>query len=66
MGWTPDKLAIMFMVGYERPSYDPATNHYDRRMTDAVTWYEYLIGHPPQPPTGKRGKLPIWAYCRLF
>lgn len=66
MGWTPDKLAIMFMVGYERPSYDPATNHYERRMADALTWYEYLTGHPPQPPKGKQSKLPIWAYCRLF
>lgn len=67
MGWTPDKLAIMIMVAYERPSYDPAVNHYDKRMADALNWYEYLTGHPPHPPSGnKQGKLPIWAYCRLF
>lgn len=38
MGWSADKLAVMFMVGFERPSYDPGTNHYDRRMEDALKW----------------------------
>lgn len=42
MGWTADKLAVLFMVGYERPSYDPSTNHYEKRMADALTWYDYI------------------------
>lgn len=42
MNWTPDKLAIMFMAGYERPSYDPEVNHFDRRMENAIKWYEYM------------------------
>lgn len=44
MGWTPDKLAVLFMVCYERPSYDPNTNHYQKRMADALTWYDYIGG----------------------
>ena len=52
MNWAPDKLALMFMVGYERPSYDPDTNHIARRKADALTWYDYMGGViPPQPPT---------------
>lgn len=65
MNWLPSKLAVMFMVGFERPSYDPETNHYQQRMEDADMWYEYLEGHPPRP-TVTKNKLPIWAYCRLF
>lgn len=55
MNWEPDKLAIMFMVGYERPSYDPSENHYERRKEYALKWYEYMGGtpQPPEPPTGK-------------
>lgn len=59
MNWEADKLALMFMVGYERPSYDPDTNHIDKRKADALTWYEYMGGvippQPPQPPS-KSGK----------
>ena len=51
MGWTPEKLAVMFMVGYERPSYDPSINHYQRRQTSARNWYNYMSGQPPVPPT---------------
>ena len=46
MGWTPDKLAIMYMVGYERPSYNPSTNHYQRRMASALRWYQYMGNNP--------------------
>lgn len=53
MGWTPDKLAIMFMVGYERPSYDPNTNHYQRRMASALRWYQYM-GNNPITRTSKK------------
>lgn len=42
MNWEPDKLAIMFMAGYERPSYDPSINHYQTRMQNALNWYEYM------------------------
>jgi hypothetical protein len=44
MNWSPDKLAIMFMVGYERPSYDPTVNHYQTRQQYALDWYTYMGG----------------------
>ena len=50
MNWTADKLAIMFMAGYERPSYDPSVNHYQNRMTYALNWKQYMEGIIP-PPT---------------
>ena len=49
MGWNPDKLAILFMAGYERPSYDPATNHAEKRKANANYWYEYYTDKPPTP-----------------
>lgn len=47
MGWTADKLAIMFMAGYERPSYDPSVNHYQQRMANATAWKQYMGGIIP-------------------
>lgn len=44
MGWQPDKLAVLFMAAYERPSYDPGTNHYTQRMQNAMNWYDYIGG----------------------
>lgn len=56
MGWKPDKLAILFMAAYERPSYDPATNHAEKRKANANYWYEYYTGNPPTPtPTPGKG-----------
>lgn len=49
MAWNPDKLAILFMVAYERPSRDPATNHADQRKVNANNWYQYYTGNPPTP-----------------
>lgn len=46
MGWSPDKLAIMFMAGYERPSYNPNINHYQQRMQNALNWFTYMGGQP--------------------
>lgn len=67
MNWTPDKLALMFMVGYERPSYDPATNHIDKRKADALTWYEYMGGViPPQPPSGSSKALVHLWLCKAL
>jgi surface antigen len=42
MNWSSEKLAIMFMVGYERPSYDPSVNHYQARMQSATSWESYV------------------------
>lgn len=53
MGWTADKLALMFMVGYERPSYDPDVNHIDRRKEDALKWFKYMGGVIPPTPSEK-------------
>ena len=56
MGWNPDKLAILFMAAYERPSYDPDTNHAEKRKANANYWYEYYTGNPPTPtPTPGKG-----------
>lgn len=49
MGWTSDKLAILFMAAYERPSYDPDINHYSRRESSALKWFEYIGGTTPTP-----------------
>lgn len=51
MNWTPDKLAILFMACYERPSYSPVINHYTNRMQYALEWYEFITGISPIPPT---------------
>lgn len=56
MGWNPDKLAILFMAAYERPSYDPDTNHSEKRMANANYWYEYYTGNPPTPTPPTPGK----------
>lgn len=55
MGWNPDKLAILFMTAYERPSYDPDTNHAEKRKAYANYWYDYYTGNPPTPPTPGKG-----------
>lgn len=44
MGWNPEKLAIMFMAGYERPNYNPDKNHYTQRQANASAWYSYMGG----------------------
>lgn len=55
MGWSADKLAILFMAAYERPSYDPGTNHVEKRKANANYWYDYYTGFPPTPPTPGKG-----------
>ena len=52
MNWTPDKLAIMFMSGYERPSYNPLVNHYQNRKQYALNWFTYMGGVIPPTPVG--------------
>ena len=44
MDFDVDKLTILFMVGYERPSYDPNINHISLRIQYARNWYEYMGG----------------------
>ena len=50
MGWDEQKLAIMFMVGYERPSYNPDVNHVAFRKQCASNWLAFMGGVPPVPP----------------
>lgn len=59
MGWGADKLALMFMVGYERPAYDPTVNHIDRRKEDALKWLEYMGGVIPPSPTERKHRRPF-------
>lgn len=56
MGWNPDKLGILFMAAYERPSYDPGTNHAEKRASNANYWFEYYTGNPPTPTPPTPGK----------
>lgn len=63
MGWPPDKLAIMFMAGYERPSYDPNVNHYTTRMQNALNWYVYMGNNPPVKIT-KRNKYKFYLFSK--
>lgn len=58
MNWEADKLAVLFMAGYERPSYNPDVNHYQLRQQYALEWYQYMGGIPPTPPTRIRTKFP--------
>lgn len=50
MGWDEQKLAIMFMVGYERPNYDPSINHVEFRKQCATAWYQFMGGVVPPTP----------------
>lgn len=62
MNWNPDKLAVLFMSAYERPSYDPEVNHYQRRQQNALEWFEYMGGIIPPTPTEDREKRKFpWA-----
>ena len=60
MNWEADKLAILFMAGYERPAYNPDVNHYERRKQYALDWYQYMGGIIPPEFIKKRIKFP-WA-----
>lgn len=51
MNWPADKLAVLFMAGYERPSYDPDINHYTARKQNALNWLSYMGGVIPPTPT---------------
>lgn len=51
MNWNSDKLAILFMSAYERPSYDPSVNHYTYRQERALFWYNFIENISPTPPT---------------
>lgn len=66
MGWNPDKLAIMFMAGYERPSYDPTINHYNLRQEYALNWFEYMGGVIPPTSPIKRKKFPWAIYTNII
>lgn len=54
MGWSADKLALLFMICYERPSNDPSINHYQNRQTYALNWLNYM-GDTYTPRLDDRG-----------
>lgn len=56
MNWSADKLAVLFMVCYERPAYDPNINHYENRKTYALNWLAFMGGVIPPTPIGGRNK----------
>lgn len=51
-------LTTLFMVGRERPSYDPNVNHIATRKQYAINWYQYMGGIPPTPPIPPRPPSP--------
>ena len=61
MNWNPDKLSILFMSAYERPSYDPNVNHYQTRMQNALNWFTYMGGIIPPTPTIRKKHKFNWA-----
>lgn len=68
MNWNSDKLAILFMAGYERPSYDPNINHFQLRMNNAIKWYQFMQGYIPPTPTTetKKKNFPWVLYANKF
>ena len=40
-------MVKLFMVSYERPSYDASVNHWERRVDSAETWLDWLGGVDP-------------------
>lgn len=44
MNWSPEKMAIMFMAGYERPLANQQTIHWEYRQQRARFWFEYMEG----------------------
>ena len=66
MKWSADKLALLFMVCYERPNYDPDINHIDRRKEDALKWFEYMGGVIPPTPTENKNFWWIYYMKRRY
>lgn len=66
MNWSPDKLAVLFMVAYERPTYDPSGNHWKSRSDDALTWLKYMGGVIPPTPTHKRKSIIPLMVCKAL
>lgn len=64
MNWSAEKLTILFMSAYERPSYDPETNHSGQRQENARNWYKYFTGVEPPVPPQLKNKMPIWMKIR--
>lgn len=55
-------LTILFMVGYERPSYKPNVNHIASRKQYAENWYQYMGGTPTPPPIPPSPPVPVPTY----
>lgn len=51
-----DELTILFMAGYERPSYSPSTNHITERKTYTRNWYQYMGGTPTYGERTRSGR----------
>ena len=58
----PYYLAMAFINCYERPA-DPDQPW---RGEQANKWYSFLGGIPPEPPTGRKGGMPIYMYLRFW
>lgn len=54
MGWECEKLAVLFMAGYERPSY--TDNFYAERQQHAREWFNWMGGISPS-----KNPIPSWS-----
>lgn len=59
--FTVEELTILFMVGYERPSYDPSVNHIESRKKFAMQWLEFFGGSQKTKSSFK-----WWLYLKKF
>ena len=73
-------LTGAFMLCWERPSYSGSASHYNRRVDDAVWWWEQFHDDPPgpgpgpgpgpdpptPPPYNPPGKMKLWMMLRHF
>lgn len=47
INFTIEELTILFMLAYERPSYNPNTNHISSRISYTQFWFEFIGGIVP-------------------
>lgn len=65
----PDTLGAYWAIYYEHPGESNLRDTLNVRMSDSITWYNFILGlgppTPPEPPTPTRKKkMPIWMMCR--
>ena len=60
-----ETLTKLYMVSYERPSYDASINHWERRVSNANWYYTNVVTGGYVPPTPGGGEIPIWMLFKF-